>query len=73
MPADKKLKYFELVEALEMWLGYWILCLLVAPLGFVVGSVIQAAGKAEFEDGPRLRTQSEARCGFQRVRSIPEN
>ena len=38
----------------------------------VVGSVNQATGLPDFEDGPRIGNQSEARNGLQRVRTIPE-
>ena len=38
----------------------------------VVGSVNQATGLLDFEDGPRIGNQSEAKNGLQRVRTIPE-
>ena len=39
----------------------------------MAGSVIQATGRTDFEDGLRIRNQSEARNSLQRVRTIPEN
>ena len=39
----------------------------------VAGCVIQATGRTDFEDGPRIGNQSEARNSLQRVRTIPEN
>ena len=42
-------------------------------LGFMAGSVIQATGRTDFEDGPRIGNQSEAGNSLQRVRTIPEN
>ena len=42
-------------------------------LGSVAGSVIQATGRTDFEDGPRIGNQSEAGNSLQRVRTIPEN
>ena len=41
-------------------------------LGSVAGSVIQATGRTEFEDGPRIGNQPEAGNGLQRVHTIPE-
>ena len=38
----------------------------------VAGSVNQATGLPDFEDGPRIGNQSEAGNGLQRVRTIPE-
>ena len=38
----------------------------------MAGSVNQATGLPDFEDGPRIGNQSEARNGLQRVRTIPE-
>ena len=40
--------------------------------GVWAGSVIQATGRTEFEDGPRKGNQSEAGNGLQRVHTIPE-
>ena len=42
-------------------------------LGSVAGSVIQATGRTDFEDGPRIGNQSEVGNSLQRVRTIPEN
>ena len=42
-------------------------------LGSVAGSVIQATGRTDFEDGLRIGNQSEAGNSLQRVRTIPEN
>ena len=39
----------------------------------MAGSVIQATGRTNFEDGPRIGNQSEAGNSLQRVRTIPEN
>ena len=40
----------------------------------MVGSVIQATERTDFEYGPRIGNQSEARNSFKRVRcTIPEN
>ena len=39
----------------------------------MAGSVIQANGRTDFEDGPRIGSQSEAGNSLQRVRTIPEN
>ena len=39
-------------------------------LGSVVGSVIQATGRADFEDGLRTGTKLEVRNGLQSVRTI---
>ena len=39
----------------------------------MAGSVIQATGRTDFEDGPRIGNQSEAGNSLQRVRTIPEN
>ena len=41
-------------------------------LGSVAGSVIQATGKTDFEDGLRTGTKLEVRNGLQSVRTIPE-
>ena len=41
--------------------------------GSVAGSVIQATGRMDFEDGPRIGNQSEDKHSLQRVRIIPEN
>ena len=41
--------------------------------GAVAGSVIQATGRTDFEDGPRIRNQAEAGNNLQRVCTIPEN
>ena len=38
----------------------------------MAGSVNQATGLLDFEDGPRIGNQSEARNCLQRVRPIPE-
>ena len=38
-----------------------------------MGSVIQATGRTDFEDGPRIGNQSEVGNSLQRVRTIPEN
>ena len=38
----------------------------------VAGSVNQATGLLDFEDGPKIGNQSEAGNGLQRVRTIPE-
>ena len=38
----------------------------------VAGSVNQATGLPDFEDGPRIGNQSEAGNGLQRVCTIPE-
>ena len=38
----------------------------------MAGSVNQATGLPDFEDGPRIGNQSEAGNGLQRVRTIPE-
>ena len=38
----------------------------------VAGSVNQATGLPDFEDGPRIGNQSEPGNGLQRVRTIPE-
>ena len=45
----------------------------IGCLGSVAGSVIQATGRTDFEDGPRIGNQSEAGNSLQRVRTIPEN
>ena len=42
-------------------------------LGSVAGSVIQATGRTDFEDGPRIGNQCEAGNSLQRVHTIPEN
>ena len=42
-------------------------------LGSGPGSVIQATGRTDFEDGLRIGNQSEAGNSLQRVRTIPEN
>ena len=39
----------------------------------MAGSVIQATGRTDFQDGPRIGNQSEAGNSLQRVRTIPEN
>ena len=39
----------------------------------MAGSVIQATGSTDFEDGPRIGNQSEVGNSLQRVRIIPEN
>ena len=39
----------------------------------MAGSVIQATGRTDFEDGPKIGNQSKARNSLQRVRTIPEN
>ena len=39
----------------------------------VAGSVNQATGLPDFEDGPRIGNQSEAGNSLQRVCTIPEN
>ena len=39
----------------------------------MAGSVNQATGLPDFEDGPRIGNQSEAGNSLQRVRTIPEN
>ena len=39
----------------------------------MAGSVIQATGRTDFEDGPRIGNQSEVGNSLQRVRTIPEN
>ena len=39
----------------------------------MAGSVIQATGRTDFEDGPRIGNKSEAGNSLQRVRTIPEN
>ena len=39
----------------------------------VAGSVIQATGRTDFEDGPRIGNQSEVGNSLQRVHTIPEN
>ena len=41
-------------------------------LGSVAGSVIQATGRTDFEDGSRTGTKLEVRNGLQSVRTIPE-
>ena len=41
-------------------------------LGSVAGSVIQATGKTDFEDGSMTGTKLEVRNGLQSVRTIPE-
>ena len=41
-------------------------------LGSVAGSVIQATGRTDFEDGSRMGTKLEVRNGLQSVRTIPE-
>ena len=41
-------------------------------LGSVAGSVIQATGKTDFEDGLRMGTKLEVRNGLQSIRTIPE-
>ncbi len=46
----------------------WLGC-----LESVAGSVIQATGRTDFEDGPRIGNQSEVGNSLQRVRTIPEN
>ena len=38
----------------------------------MAGSVVQATGRTDFEDGPRIGNQSEAGNSLQRVRTIPE-
>ena len=38
----------------------------------VAGSVIQATGRTDFEDGSRTGTKLEVRNGLQSVRTIPE-
>ena len=40
-------------------------------LGSVAGSVIQATGRTDFEDGSRTGTKLEVRNGLQSVRTIP--
>ena len=45
----------------------------LGSLGSVAGSVIQATGRTDFEDGPRIGNQSEVGNSLQRVRTIPEN
>ena len=42
-------------------------------LGSVAGSVIQATGRTDFEDGLWIGNQSEVRNSLQRVRTIPKN
>ena len=42
-------------------------------LGSVAGSVIQATGRTDFEDGLWIGNQSEVGNSLQRVRTIPEN
>ena len=39
----------------------------------MAGSVIQATGRTDFEDGLWIGNQSEVGNSFQRVRTIPEN
>ena len=39
----------------------------------MAGSVIQATGRTDFEDGLRIGNQSEVGNSLQRVRTIPEN
>ena len=39
----------------------------------MAGSVIQATGRTDFQDGPRIGNQSEAGNSLERVRTIPEN
>ena len=41
-------------------------------LGSAAGSVIQATGRTDFEDGSRTGTKLEVRNGLQSVRTIPE-
>ena len=41
-------------------------------LEFVLGSVIQATERTEFEDGSRIGIQSEVRNGLQSTCTIPE-
>ena len=41
-------------------------------LGSMAGSVIQATGRTDFEDGSRTGTKLEVRNGLQSVRTIPE-
>ena len=41
-------------------------------LGSVAGSVIQATGRTDFEDGSRTGTKLEVRNGLQGVRTIHE-
>ena len=45
----------------------------VSSLGSVAGSVIQATGRTDFEDGPWIGNQSEVGNSLQRVRTKPEN
>ena len=42
-------------------------------MGSVAGSVIQATGRTDFEDGPRIGNQSEVGKSLQRVRTVPDN
>ena len=39
----------------------------------MAGSVIQATGRTDFEDGPRIGNQYEGGNSLQRVCTIPEN
>ena len=39
----------------------------------MAGSVIQATGRTDFKDGPRIGNQSEVGNSLQRVCTIPEN
>ena len=57
------------VSILEFW---WFPRLEELCLGSVAGSVIQATGRTDFEDGSRTGTKLGVRNGLQSVRTIPE-